>query len=180
MLFLKNFSVFFLCILAMCGTVEAQVENFPQPSQKGKPELYLKMQRTNCFGRCQVYNLEIYPDGKAIFEGIQFTKIIGKVRSNLSKEKMHQLTAEINKTEFFDLKDSYNIRHSCPVIVNHNPTIILSIKLNEKEKTISHYLGCRENYKIGEPWKVFPQQLYDLENKIDEIVEIERWIGERK
>ncbi len=49
--------------------------------------------------------------------------------------------------------------------------------MKEKEKTIIHNLGCIE---IGGNWKVFPQQLYNLENKIDEIVETKRWIGERK
>ncbi len=77
-------------------------------------------------------------------------------------------------------------------------TVTILVKLNGKEKTIEHYWGCwkideskednssKEDYspnirieKTFSP-KVFPQQLYNLENKIDEIVETKRWIGERK
>ncbi len=69
---------------------------------------------------------------------------------------------------------------------------MLSIKLNGKEKTINHDWGCWEDsptendstgdIKIVKDWspKVFPQQLYNLENRIDEIVETKRWVGERR
>ncbi len=79
-----------------------------------------------------------------------------------------------------------------PVGSSDSESVKINIKLNGKEKTINHYLGCWENdrptqndstdIKIEKDWspKVFPQQLYNLENKIDEIVETKRWIGERK
>jgi len=78
-------------------------------------------------------------------------------------------------------------------------TVTLSIRLNEKSKTITHYLGCISNEEIVKKEssgynssnipvselrdftkQIFPQELYNLENKIDEIVETKRWIEERK
>ncbi len=174
----KVFSFFFVCLLAVCGDSKAQLENVPQTPQTDKIELSLTMKRTACLGHCPVYELNIKPDGKVIFEGIQDTKVKGKTESNLSKEKTNQLISEIENAGFFLLKDFYDKGSgNCPTIATDNPTVTLSIKFNEKGKVITHYLGC-----IEEPLKmeIFPQKLYNLENKIDQIVETKRWIREGK
>ena len=54
------------------------------------------------------------------------------------------------------------------------PSAIISIKIDGKEKTVKHYLGC---LKSGDPFELFPFALVNLENKIDEIVETNRWVG---
>jgi len=178
---LKVCLLFIVCVSVFCKTSNAQVGNLSHQLGKYESELSITMKRMACFDGCRVYNLEIQSNGKVIFEGIQYTKIKGKIRSKLSKQKINQLISEIDAAGFFDLKDSYVINSDCPMMVNHNPDVILTIKLNGKEKTVTHYLGCPEKFvKFGEPWKVFPQQLYNLENKIDEIVETKRWVGERK
>lgn len=145
------------------------------------------MERTPCFGNCPVYILTIQPDGKFFFENIKTIKKglpvtkKEKVEGKLSEEKINQLISEIGKADFFALKDSYTgDSGNCPTIATDNSTVTLSIKSNGKEKTITHYLGCLEEIKLDEPWKTFPQQLYNLENKIDEIVETKRWLGEWK
>jgi hypothetical protein len=122
----------------------------------------------------------------------------------LEKEKIKQLITEIEKANFFSLDNAYNYdSNNCPLYVSDSSSVLLSIKLNGKEKTINHDWGRWENdrptqndstdIKIEKDWspndiklekdwspKVFPQQLYNLENKIDETVETKRWIGERK
>ncbi len=156
-------------------------------------ELSLSMERTECFGSCPAYKLHINPDGKVLFEGISFTKTKGKIEGFVDENKISQLITEIEKADFFSLKDSYTGDSiNCPLEVSDSASVKINIKLNGKEKTINHYLGCWENdrptqndstdIKIEKDWspKVFPQQLYNLENKIDEIVETKRWIGERK
>ncbi len=139
------------------------------------------MNRTGCWKFCPVYELSIQPDGKILFEGIQDTATKGKVEDVLNKEKVTELIAEIEKADFFSLKDSYtNVSDNCPNWAIDAPTAILYINLNGKEKKITHSLGCREKYERNITQKIFPQPLYNLENKIDEIVETKRWIGERK
>ncbi len=96
----KVFYVFFVCILATGGILKTQVKNAPQPLQKDKSELSLTMKRMACIDGCQVYNLEILPNRKIIFEGIQYTKIKGKIRSKLSNQKIKQLISEIYKAGF--------------------------------------------------------------------------------
>ncbi len=174
----KVFSFFFVCLLAICGNSVLQTENTNQPQQKENAELSLKMERTGCFGTCPTYKLNVQSNGNVLFEGIEYTNIKGKAEGSIDEIKMEKLIAEIDKANFFSLKDSYtNVSDNCPSYGTDQSTVTLYIKVKDKEKTIIHNLGCIE---IGRNWKVFPEQLYTLENKIDEIVETKRWIGERK
>jgi hypothetical protein len=191
----KVFSFFFVCLLAVCGNSVSQTENTNQNQQKEKTELSLKMERSGCYGRCPIYDLTIESDGKVTFEGKSWTKIIGKAEDRLSEEKFKKLTDEIEKANFFSFDNAYNSEsQNCPNTVTDHPSVKLYVKLNGKEKNINHYLGCLENdgqkssentsenireEKIWSP-NVFPVQLYNLENKIDEIVETKRWIGEKE
>jgi hypothetical protein len=178
---LKVISFFFVCVLAGCENSILQTNNTNQSQQTKEQKLSLRMERTGCYGTCPVYNLNVESNGKVLFEGKFYTKTTGKIESDLSKEKINQLITEIDIAGFFGLKDSYTGQSgNCPTTATDSSTVTVSIKLNEKEKTIIHYLGCQEDIKIGEHWKIFPQELYNLENKIDEIVETKRWVGERK
>jgi Domain of unknown function (DUF6438) len=189
----KIFSIILICILASCGNSISQREITNQSQSAKADKLFLKMERTPCYGTCPAYVLTIEPDGKILFEGKQYTEVKGKSENLLSQEKKSQLITEIEKADFFSFKDLYTEdSNNCPATATDNPTVTISVKLNDKEKTIKHYLGCSEKYeptgnnssniRIGKAWseQIFPQNLYLLENKIDEIVETKRWIGERK
>ncbi len=180
----------FVCIFAACGSSVSQTENVSQAQPKEKTELSLRMERSHCFGTCPVYELNVQPDGKVLFNGIDFTEIKGEVENNLNKEKIEQLVDEIERANFFSLQDLYTgDSTNCPLEVTDSASVKLQIKLNGNEKTINHYLGCWVSDRPKESslgskdnWhpKVFPQELYNLENKIDEIVGTKRWIGEGK
>ena len=176
MLFLK-LSLLNTFLLAVCGILALQTAGY---SQTKESKLILTMERTGCLGRCPVYTLNIQSNGKLVFNGLRNTETHGKTEINLSKEKTNQIINEINKAKFFNLKDSYD-RYSgnCPSMVTDHPTVTISIELNERKKTIVHYLGCRERSRNNDPFtlgKVFPQSLFNLEDKIDEIIETKRWV----
>ncbi len=150
---------------------------------KEKNELSLKMERSGCYGPCPIYDLIIQPDGKVTFDGKFYTEVKGKTEGKITQEQLKQLIDEIEKANFFSLDNAYNYKSkNCPELATDLPSVNLEIKLNGKEKTINHYYGCfeKETSNQNKDWaeKVFPQQLFKLENKIDEIVETKRWIGE--
>lgn len=203
---LKLSSFFFICILAGCGhsvlqkedtslqssSIEQnqQLESANQNQQKAEPELTLIMERYT-WTHTLFYRVEIQPDGKVNFTKTNgrfiSTKIIGKAESKLEKEKIKQLLTEIEASDFFSLDSAYGYRFkNCPLVMSDTDSVKIYIKLNEKEKTIDHDLGCLDmplaeiKQDINRKDRIFPQQLYQLENKIDEIVEIKRWIGEQK
>lgn len=172
----KVFSIFIVCLLAACGNFVSQTAD---SSSTEKPDLSLTMERSQCLGNCPIYKLEVTQNGHVSFEGFSFsekdfssTKSNGKKESNLSEEKINQIISEIDKTNFFSLKNDYTNLGNEGNCATDNPTVTLSIKLRGKEKQIKHNLGCTGTADVT--------KLTNLENKIDEIVETKRWIGERK
>ncbi len=189
----KVFSFFFVCMLTVCGNSVSQIENTNQIQQKEKTELSLRMERTGCYGQCPAYDVVVQSDGKVLFNGKSYTKITGKVEDKITEEQLKQLIAEIDNSNFFSFDDAYTYdSENCPSIATDMATVTLFISLNGKEKTIIHYWGCwinqvpkehnSANIRVEKDYspQVFPQQLYNLENKIDEIVETKRWVEERK
>lgn len=146
-------------------------------TEKSKPiDFSLKMERTACLGNCPVYKLEVLQNGQLSFEQLAFSEkdagfseIKGKIEKTLSQEKVSQLIAEIDKANFFALSAKDIEAGNCATDHSH---IILSIKLRGKEKKINHDLGCSGTEDL--------RKLESLEDKIDEIVETKRWIGERE
>ncbi len=164
----KVFLFLVVCLLASCGNVVLQ----------NKPDLSLTMERSQCLGNCPVYRLKVLQSGQVTFEkfGIaedfSTTRSKGKIESNLSKEKINQLIAEIDKTDYFSMKDDYTDLGEAGNCATDNPTVTLSIKLRGQAKKTIHDLGCMETTDV--------EKLKSLEDKIDEIVGTKKWIGEKK
>ena len=137
------------------------------------------MGRYHCHGNCPVYNLIVQSDGSVFFEGIEFTKMIGKTEGNVSKEKVNeQLIGEIKKANFFSFKDDYSSQSkNCNAYATDGPGVISTVKFDEIEKTINHSSNCFVNDWLTKENEL--KTLTNLENKIDEIVETKRWIGEK-
>ena len=200
----KLFSFIFVCFLAGCGNFVSQTEATSSQGKsveqnqwlesasqtKADSELAVRMERF-AWTHTLLYKVEIQPDGKVSFTKTDGkftgTKIMGKDEGKLDKEKMKQLLSEIETADFFSLESAYGYSYkNCPSAMSDNDSVKIYIKLNEKEKTIDHDLGCFDisfaelKEEINRKDKIHPPKLYKLENKIDEIVETKRWIGERK
>lgn len=164
-----------------CSSVKT--ENAPQNIKTNNSEnqtvsenipknLLITLNRGACYGTCPAYNLTVSADGSVEFEGFDHTKIKGKAKDTISEDKVKALVAEINKSDFFALSDSLDEKsNNCASISTDNPTAKISVRLKDKERTISHYIACPQNSDA--------KKLEALENKIDEIVETKRWIGEK-
>jgi Domain of unknown function (DUF6438) len=125
-------------------------------------DLVMTLERTECYGPCPDYRLTINGDGSVVYEGRNFVKVTGRQTTTISQERMRQLVSEFEKANFFSLADSYE-----QITVLDNPTVIMSITIDGKSKTVRHYHGD----------KTAPKILTDLENKIDEIANSNQWVG---
>lgn len=139
-------------------------------------DLTITLERTGCYAAanaCPTYKLTVKADGAVVFEGKDVTQVKGKVEDKISIEKVKQLAAEFQKADYFNLENSYDDKN-CPSTTTDRPNANTSIQINGKQKTIHHYLGCK-----GKDAEIFPARLTELENKIDEVVETKRWVGDR-
>lgn len=134
-------------------------------------DVEITLERSVCFGSCPDYKLTISGDGTVVFEGREFVKTKGTIKSKISPEKVRQIIKEFENADYFSLKDKYQTEaDGCPETWTDNPTAITSITINGKSKSIIHYYGCQEKNSI------YPKALTELESKIDEIVETKQWI----
>jgi hypothetical protein len=119
-------------------------------------DLVIRMERTRCFGTCPAYSLTIHGDGVVIYEGIDFVEVKGKQESKLSQEQVKALVDEFYKIDFFGLEDSYTAS------IIDLPSTTTSITIAGNTKSVYNYYGA-------------PEKLIELENKIDEITNVQQW-----
>ncbi len=128
-------------------------------------DLVITLERTPCFGACPVYKLAIYGDGRVMYAGQQFVAVTGQQTTTLSAEQVQELVSEIERADYFSLKDEY----TAPA--TDMPSAIVSVSLNRQTKTINHYGYC------GAEFDEAPKELCDLEQKVDEITNSAQWVG---
>jgi Domain of unknown function (DUF6438) len=163
-------SLALLVAMSACSSLSSTPS--PEP-QDIPPDTIITLERTVCFGTCPAYKLTISADGAVVFTGEEYVREKGIVHGNISKDQLKQLISEFTKTQYFSLRDSYISKEDgCPELWTDSPTVTTSIRINGQYKSIVHYLGCQENN--GE--SVFPKELKDLEDKIDEIIGTRNWI----
>lgn len=161
-----------LTILAGCNQNPATLVSTEQNNEMPK-DLVIVLEREVCYGTCPAYKLTIFADGTGEFEGRHFVKKKGTIKFSLSQEKLKQLVAEFEKAKYFDLKNRYvDEADGCAEVGTDNPTVTTSLKLRGNTKSIKHYHGCRG--------PLVPDQITQLENKIDEIVNTHQWLDENR
>ena len=131
------------------------------PTEITFSDLVITLERTACRGTCPIYKLTIEGNGTVIYEGQDFVQVKGKQTASLSPEQIQQLISAFEQARFFTLPD-YTDQDT-----TDSPSVITSITLNGKTKTVNHYYGDNST----------PQGLFDLESKIDEITNSKQWTG---
>ena len=133
-----------------------------QPTENSLADLTITLERTVCHGTCPSYKLTIDGGGTVNYEGVDFVKVKGKQTANLGSAQIQDLVSAFETANFFSLQDNYTAQDS-----TDTPSAITSITLNGRTKTVTHYYGD----------KSAPQELFDLESKIDKITNSTQWTG---
>jgi hypothetical protein len=161
--------LFGVIFLVACGGAVSETSPptpNPFPTDGSIPEdLIIRINRTPCYGTCPVYRMTVKADGNVKFFGQDHTEIKGETEGEISQEKIKQLIEEFKKANFFALQDKYTTEDCATDMPSANTTIFI----NGQVKKIEHNVGCKA-----------PPELGVLENKIDEIVGTQKWIGKQK
>jgi hypothetical protein len=153
-----------LFLLILCLSVAACIPLTPTPAY---PDLQITLERTPCFGTCPFYQLTIDGNGDVTYEGKDFVAVEGTRTTRIDSAKVQELVTAFEDANFFSLEDEYRMP------ATDLPTVITSITLNGRSKRVLHYgLDCRG----GEP---APDELCELEQKIDEIVNSDQWVKQK-
>ncbi len=143
----------------------------PIANDKIPGDLKITLNRTICYGSCPAYSLTIAASGKVAFEGRSFTGTIGKAEGKIDQKAIKELTGEFIKADFFNLKDNYSReKDGCREVWTDHPSETISITVNAKKKTVSHYFGCKN--VTGNAL----QRITKLGERIDELVKSDKWV----
>jgi hypothetical protein len=150
-------------------------------SQQDIPkDLSITLERTRCFGWCPAYAVTITADGTMKFtpEGAFAIRGDGPMPSlpitgRVTADRLNDLLAEFRQIKFFSLQRRYgsaeksNTGPSCPEYSTDSSSADVTIVINGKRKTVSHYLGCGGASILD--------RLVVLEDKIDDLANTQQW-----
>ena len=151
---------------------QASTIAWTQKAQQLPADTIIRLERSNCFYICPAYVVTISADGLVTFEGKANVRVLGKAQTQIAVERVRELVTAFLKIKYFSLKDNYNrARDGCHISDGDTASVITSIVIGGRSKSVHHYLGCfpkKEHSLDG---------LLSLEEQIDEVANTDQWIN---
>jgi hypothetical protein len=112
----------------------------------------IKVSTTLCFGTCPVFEMTIDPDGKALYNAIQFNEEKGRFKGRIPREWLATLVEVLRYLPLDRMRDKYAVDWT------DDQTITIEIRYNGKVKTIEDYgelgtFGLKRLYSFFFSWK---------------------------
>jgi len=118
---------------------------------------YAVLERGACFGRCPIYKVKIFADGKATYEGINFVDLMGRHETEFTADELSLI-----EEKAFEFKlDTMSKVYDQPMVTDL-PTTIIGVTVNGKYKQIK----MRHKY---------PETLRSYRNFIEELIQSKTW-----
>ncbi len=154
-------------IVSACGGREVPESTaLPAPSSTPKPtyeDVVITLERWAGFGQGLIYRLTIAGNGTVVYEGYgYYVEIEGAQTTTISPEQVRELVSEFERVDFFSLNDVYTGWGATDM-----GTVKISITIDGRTKVVDHYLGDLNA----------PDELFELERKIEEITNVNQWVG---
>jgi hypothetical protein len=140
----------FALILIPCFAQTKKMQTNPDA------KILITIEREGCHGYCAVYSAQIYTDGTVVYQGKRFVEVKGKRQYKIPQEKVKELIEEFQKINYFSLKDIYDNGFVGAQVTT------TSISLNDTQKKVINIAA--------------PTEVYQLEDKIDEIAGLTKFV----
>ncbi len=166
---------FFMFLLIGCSFGIKSYKEMGDLFTANEQDVVITLERTVCLGPCPSYRLAVYGDGTVIYEGREYVKKRKRIISKISKEKVAELIQAFEKIDHLNYPNGKELYKNCEVYATDNPTVITSLRINDRYKRIEYYHGY---YRLDGEELTLPSELKvlrDLEDKIDLIVNTKQW-----
>lgn len=150
-------SAFFLVSFFSLSSCASQKERVKGTAEFSMPVEMIRYTRGACFGKCPVFELLVFDDGKAILEGKMHLNHTGFFDYTLTPEELDEMKSLLDKTDFASMEDTYYGE------IADVPAVGLTVRRPTFEK------------KIGGNWQ-FPDALTSIFRHLDQYVESEKWL----
>jgi len=139
---------------------EAPEKHVPLPTVPvGK--VHIALQRSECFGPCPAYKVDIYGDGRVVYEGKSDVDVRGTHRYRVTREGVLRLITSLRSKDIWSLRSVYRTP------VTDNPTYSLTIGLGREKHVLTDYVGQIAG---------MPSAVTAFEDEIDKVAQSDSWI----
>jgi len=133
----------------------------------------ITLQRTECFGTCPAYAVSASSDGRILYRGDRHVAAVGLREATASVQEMQRLLDAVDAAKFDELRGDYSLYgNDCERFATDNPTQIITVVRDGKEKRVEYYFGCS-----GAKIDADLTRLRKLGDAIDEILDTAQWVG---
>jgi hypothetical protein len=126
------------------------------PSAEGVARLVLE--RTDCYGYCPSYSVEVHRDGTVAYEGRAFVRVLGAARWRMPPEKTDALFGKAARAR----AETWQRRYAVPITDSASAKITIELR-SGAAISVEDYPPCHSE---ADPT---PEGLCDLENAIDDM-----------
>lgn len=143
------------------STIDPQIQD-KTDLEPTAPIVVVALQRTACYGKCPVFELSIYNDGRVLYEGRNHVARYGKHEGRLPVESVDAIIYKAQSIGFFNMADSYPL-HDTP-IVEEVPTAITLVRRGAHTKRVTDHHHA-------------PLALIDFEQYVESFLEKTHWLN---
>ncbi len=144
-------------------TVATQSDETVAPPAQSNAYLVAAFEKTACFGKCPVYQVKFYSDGKVTWYGRMNVERQGWHTARVLPDVLKRIKAKANELNYFDLEAKYPTNMQ----VADLPGTITYVRIGDMEKQVVDTLDAPEN-------------LLAFEQFLSELIEGLDWKAEEK
>jgi Domain of unknown function (DUF6438) len=136
-----------------------EIPNSPDIDTTGAVVLMVDLQKTGCPGKCPVFKMEVFSNGKIRYIGEKYADMKGKYESQLDNFTYKMLFDRAKRINFFQLSNQYPENNE---LIKELPNTMTFIKLGNWEKRIIN------NHDA-------PIELHEYESFLQSLVDVLDW-----
>jgi hypothetical protein len=121
--------------------------------------LVFSLRRTPCYGKCPAFEIKVFKDGTATYNGIAHVSRTGKYTAKVSESVLKEIYAKAAAANFFELSDAYPLQAA---EISDLPKVYTFVRQGENSKFITNNFDA-------------PPQLMAFESQIEKLLEKLDW-----
>jgi ankyrin repeat protein len=124
-------------------------------------EVHISLTRSGCFGSCPSYKIDVYGDGRAVYEGRRFVDVDGEHSYQVPPNEVRDLVETLRATDIWSFRTAYRAS------ITDNPNYTLVIDMGGQKHSLDDYVGDR----VG-----MPAAVTKIEEEVDKVARSEMWL----
>ncbi len=139
---------------------ESVVRHLPLP-RVAADKVHIALLRTACYGRCPIYQVDIYGDGRVVYDGRRFVNVLGKHTTRVGRAEVAKLVERLRVADIWSMRAAY------VGLITDAPTYYLTLEMGAETHLLQDYVGAMAG---------MPGVVSEFEDAIDEVAKSDQWL----